>query len=91
MLTTLLSSVFAGQLEVVTLMTRLYPRRRTSTTSGPMTESTWAPLLVYPKAKVQFYIDSIICRLEYLPDVSLSVLLCFLLRKERQWRWRNFL
>lgn len=52
MLATLLSSVFTGQLEVVTLMTHLYPHHRTSTTSGPMTESTWAPLLVYLKAKV---------------------------------------
>lgn len=46
------SSVFTGQSEAVTLMTLLYPHRRTSTMSGPMTESIWAPLLVYPKAKV---------------------------------------
>lgn len=71
----MLTTVFTDQSKVVTLMTRLSPHRRTSTMSGPMTGSTWAPLLDYLKAKVHFFICSFFCRLENLCNASLNVLL----------------
>lgn len=50
----LCSAVSLGQSEAVTLTTHPCPPRPTSTTSGPMTGSTWALHLVYPKEKVTF-------------------------------------
>lgn len=46
--------VYVGQSEAVTLTTHPCRPHRTSTTSGPMTESIWVLHLVYHKEKVLF-------------------------------------